>query len=230
MAMSSTDRFSDAEIVEAWKRNASPWTIAVRERQIESRRLVTDQAMVDAIVGCSPRAVLDVGCGEGWLVRALARLNIPAVGIDVVPALIEAATRAGDGDFRVMSYEEIMAGALDLSVDLLACNFSLLGKQSVEGLFLAARSLLGSGEPLIVQTLHPVVVCGDHPYRDGWRDGSWTGISGDFSDPAPWYFRTLESWSGLFRANGFRLREIREPLHPETQKPVSVIFIGEPAV
>ncbi len=202
----------------------------MRERQIESRRLVTDQAMVDAILSCSPRAVLDVGCGEGWLVRALARLNIAAVGIDVVPELIEAATHAGDGDFRVMSYGEIAAGALDLSVDLLACNFSLLGKESVEGLFLAARSLLGPGEPLIVQTLHPMVACGDLPYRDGWRDGSWTGISGNFSDPAPWYFRTLESWSKLFTASGFRLREIREPLHPETQKPVSVIFIGEPAV
>ncbi|MEJ2644303.1 MAG: methyltransferase domain-containing protein [Gammaproteobacteria bacterium] len=228
--MSSTHLFSDSNIVEAWKRNASPWTTAVRERQIESRRLVTDQAMVDAILSCSPRAVLDVGCGEGWLVRALARLNIAAVGIDVVPELIEAATHAGDGDFRVMSYGEIAAGALDLSVDLLACNFSLLGKESVEGLFLAARSLLGSGEPLIVQTLHPMVACGDLPYRDGWRDGSWTGISGNFSDPAPWYFRTLESWNGLFKASGFRLREIREPLHPETQKPVSVIFIGEPAV
>ena len=204
--------------------------MAVRERQIESRRLVTDQAMVDAILSCSPRAVLDVGCGEGWLVRALARLNIAAVGIDVVPELIEAATHAGDGDFRVMSYGEIAAGALDLSVDLLACNFSLLGKESVKGLFLAARSLLGSGEPLIVQTLHPMVACGDLPYRDGWRDGLWTGISGNFSDPAPWYFRTLESWNGLFKASGFRLREIREPLHPETQKPVSVIFIGEPAV
>jgi len=228
--MSSTHLFSDSNIVEAWKRNASPWTTAVRERQIESRRLVTDQAMVDAILSCSPRAVLDVGCGEGWLVRALARLNIAAVGIDVVPELIEAATHAGDGDFRVMSYGEIAAGALDLSVDLLACNFSLLGKESVEELFLAARSLLGSGEPLIVQTLHPMVACGDLPYRDGWRDGSWTGISGNFSDPAPWYFRTLESWNGLFKASGFRLREIREPLHPETQKPVSVIFIGEPAV
>ncbi|MGA7799824.1 MAG: methyltransferase domain-containing protein [Gammaproteobacteria bacterium] len=227
--MNSADRFRDLQIVESWKRNALPWTIAVRERHIESRRLITDKAMIDAIANCSPRLVLDVGCGEGWLVRILTGLNIEAVGVDVVPALIEAATRAGDGDFRVMSYEDIAAGALKLSVDLIACNFSLLGKESVEGLFLAARSLLGSRGSMIVQTLHPIIACGDRPYRDGWRDGSWAGISGDFSDPAPWYFRTLESWSELFTASGFRLREIREPLHPETQKPISVIFIGEPA-
>jgi hypothetical protein len=31
----------------------------------------------------------------------------------------------------------------------------------------------------------------------------------------------------LLRANGWRLLEIREPLHPETQRPASVIFIAD---
>jgi hypothetical protein len=79
-----------------------------------------------------------------------------------------------------------------------------------------------------VQTLHPVAAGGDLPYRDGWRRGSWSGCGPGFIDPAPWYFRTLESWAVLFADNGFRLRETREPVHPETGSPASLIFIGEP--
>lgn len=222
-----TDLFSDAKIVESWGKNALPWTAAVRQKQIESREQVTDQAVVDATLSCSPRSVLDVGCGEGWLVRELTAKNINVVGVDVVSALIEAAQRAGGGDFRLMSYEDIAAGRLRVSVDVIACNFSLLGKESVEGIFRAAPSLLDRRGSFIVQTLHPVIACGDLPYREGWREGSWAGFSSDFSDPPPWYFRTLESWMKLFVDSGFRLREVREPVHSKTQKPVSVIFIGE---
>lgn len=224
----NTDLFSDAKIVESWGKNALPWTIAVREKQIESRRQVTDQAIIGAILSRSPRSVLDIGCGEGWLVRELTARNINVVGVDVVPALIEAARRAGGGEFRVRSYEEIAARKLGVSVDVIVCNFSLLGKESVEGVFGAVPSMLNKHGSFIVQTLHPVIACGDLPYREGWREGSWTGFSADFSDPPPWYFRTLESWIRLFMHNGFRLPEVLEPVYARTQKPASVIFIGEP--
>lgn len=221
-----TEQFGDAKIVESWNRNALPWTVAVREKRIESRKQVTDRAIVDSILDCSPHSVLDIGCGEGWLVRELAARNIDAVGVDVVPAIIEAAQRAG-GDFRVMSYEEIAAGKLGVSGDVVVCNFSLLGKDSVEGLFRASPSLLTSQGSFVVQTVHPAIACGDLPYRDGWREDSWTGFGIDFCDPPPWYFRTMASWIKLFVDSGFRLREVREPLRPDTQKPASVIFVGE---
>ena len=225
----STNPFSDAKIVESWGKNAPLWTVAVREGQIESRRLITDQAIIDTILSRSPRSVLDIGCGEGWLARELATRNIHVVGVDVVPGFIEEAQRAGGGDFRAMSYEEIATGKLRVSVDAIVCNFALLGKESAEGVFRAGLSLLNSQGSFLVQTLHPVVVCGDLPYTDGWREGSWAGFSTNFTDPAPWYFRTMESWIKLFVNNGFQLREVREPLHPNTRKPASVIFVGETA-
>lgn len=218
---------SDEKIVESWSRNTDPWTSAVRGGQIASRKLVTDQAIVDAVRSRSPRTGIDIGCGEGWLVRALG--GIEMAGVDVVPGLIDQAHAAGGGHFSVMSYEQIAAGALSAVVDVAICNFSLIGKESVEGLVRAAPSLLSSGGALIVQTLHPHLACGDAPYRDGWREGSWSGFSADFTDAPPWYFRTLESWVRLFDDSGLRLVDMREPIHPETGKPASVIFIGERA-
>lgn len=223
----SSDPLSDARIVDSWRKNASPWTAAVRENQIASRALVTNKAIVDAVLSRSPRTVLDIGCGEGWLARALADRGVRAIGVDVVPALIEQARRAGGGEFSVSSYEDIAAGALDVKVDVVVANFSMIGKESVEGVIRRSPSLLEDGGALVIQTLHPVASCGDESYADGWREGSWAGFSPEFSDPAPWYFRTLETWENLLVGSGFRILETREPLHPETGKPASVIFIAE---
>ncbi len=215
---------NDAGVIDAWSKNTDPWTAAVRGGQIESRTLVTNRAIVDAVRSRAPRTALDIGCGEGWLVRALDGVDM--IGVDVVRGLVERAREAGGGDFRVLSYEQIAAGELDARVDAAVCNFSLIGKESVEGVFGAARSLLNPDGAFIVQTLHPALACGDAPYRDGWREGSWAGFSADFADAPPWYFRTLESWIALFGRNGLRLLELREPVHPHTGKPLSVILVG----
>jgi SAM-dependent methyltransferase len=215
---------SDAKIVDSWSKNADPWTTAVRGGEIESRTMVTNQAIIDAVRKRAPATAIDIGCGEGWLVRALSGIRV--TGVDVVPGLIDKARSAGGGDFRVLSYEQVADGQLGISADAAICNFSLIGKESVEGLFRAAPSFLNPGGALIVQTVHPLAACGDAPYADGWREGSWAGFKLGFTDPPPWYFRTLESWVALFRANGLRLQEVREPVHPKTGKPVSVILIG----
>lgn len=218
-------KLSDTTIIDSWAKNADPWTAAVRSGEIKSRILVTNQAIIDAVRSRSPRTAVDIGCGEGWLVRALDGIDM--IGVDVAPGLIDQARRAGGGDFRVLSYEEIATGQLQLAVDVAVCNFSLIGKESVAGLFRAAPAFLKPGGVLIVQTLHPVAACGEAAYQDGWRQGSWAGFSDDFTDPPPWYFRTIESWVGLYSDHGFRLLELREPIHPETGKPASLILIGE---
>ncbi|MCF7982427.1 MAG: class I SAM-dependent methyltransferase [Pseudomonadales bacterium] len=218
---------SDEKIVDSWIKNASAWIAEVQEGLIESRKLVTDHAIIEAVLSCSPQTVVDLGCGEGWLSHQLSSLGIDVIGTDVVPALIVQAKQSGTGDFRLISYEEVAAGKLKTQSDALVCNFSLLGKDSVEKLFAFAPRLLKAKGMLIVQTLHPLVACGNAPYQDGWREGSWQGFRHDFSDPAPWYFRTLQSWINLFEKSGFQLRELREPLHPKTGKPASLILIAQ---
>lgn len=220
-----SDSPHDAAILAAWLRNAAPWEAAVREQRIESRRLVTDRAIVAAVKEAAPRHVLDLGCGEGWLARALAAESIAVTGVDAVPALVEAARRQGGGPFHVVAYEQLAAGVPGGPFDAVVCNFALLGEQSVEQVFAALPGLLVPGGRFIVQTLHPLIACGDGPYRDGWREGSWSGIDGDFADAPPWYFRTLESWVALFVRYGLAVEELREPMHPETERPASTIFV-----
>jgi 2-polyprenyl-3-methyl-5-hydroxy-6-metoxy-1,4-benzoquinol methylase len=220
-----TTSSSELLILDAWQANADAWERAVRDGRIESRQLITDRAIVEAVLSRAPRRVIDVGCGEGWLARRLASEGIEVIGVDVVPALVEAARSQGGGTFHVMSYAEIAAGALRERVDVVVCNFSLLGESSVDRLLAAMPGLLAPGGVLLVQTLHPLVAAPAEPYRDGWREGSWVGCGEGFGQPAPWYFRTLGRWLETFRAAGLQLIEVVEPLHPHTGRPASVIFL-----
>ncbi|WP_233842509.1 methyltransferase domain-containing protein [Dyella sp. 2HG41-7] len=217
----------ESGIVPSWLRNADAWTNTVRNGLIESRRQVTDNAILKAVLDAQPRSVLDVGCGEGWLVRALAAHGIDATGVDAVPTLVERAREAG-GTFQVASYDDVVEGRLRQRINTAVCNFSLLGKTSVERFFEALPLQMNEDGRFIVQTVHPVVACGEHAYVDGWRNETWAGFGGGFSTPAPWYFRTMANWISLFSAAGWRVCEMREPLHPKTMQPASLIFIACP--
>jgi 2-polyprenyl-3-methyl-5-hydroxy-6-metoxy-1,4-benzoquinol methylase len=205
--MNSVRDSQEQHIVRAWHANAEPWSRAVRSGGIASRALATDRAVLEALAAHGAKRVLDVGCGEGWLTRALEARGLHAVGIDMVPALIAHARELG-GEFHVIDYKDLAAGALPSGpFDAAVCNFSLLGDDSVAGLLRALPKQLVADGRLVIQTLHPKRGCGE-----------------DFSDPPPWYFRTLESWHELIERSGFVLEELSEPALPGTSTPVSVIF------
>jgi 2-polyprenyl-3-methyl-5-hydroxy-6-metoxy-1,4-benzoquinol methylase len=216
---------SEAAIIESWKLNAAPWTSAVRERRIDSRRRVTDAAILEAIQAFQPKSVIDMGCGEGWLARALAERGVDVLGVDAEPSLVDEARALGGGDFRTMSYADIASGKLDAKADMVVCNFSLLGERSVELLVRAVPALLLPRGVLVVQTLHPREASGELPYEDGWREGSWKGFGPEFSRAAPWYFRTFEGWARLFEEAGLPLIATYAPADVETGKPMSAIFV-----
>jgi SAM-dependent methyltransferase len=224
MNVEGTDELSDEAILGAWHENAAPWIEAVRSGSIESRRLVTDRAIVSAIQRLQPARVLDIGCGEGWLARALASQGVHVHGIDAVPELVAAAQLAGGGSFECLSYEAFAAGAPVASVELAVCNFSLLGDDATRGVIRRLSTLLPPDGSLLIQTLHPGFTGAAGERAEGWQAGSWVGCGGGFGRAAPWYFRTLEGWQALLSEEGFRLRTLHEPRHPVTGVPCSVLF------
>jgi 2-polyprenyl-3-methyl-5-hydroxy-6-metoxy-1,4-benzoquinol methylase len=216
----------EIQIIRSWYANANAWGNAIRTASIASRKLVTNRAVIESVSSVSPLRVLDIGCGEGWLARALAAFKMQVIGIDAVPALVAQAQALGGGEFCVQDYASIAKRQLRLDpVDAVVCNFSLLGKDSVENLLRALPHYLKDQGSLIIQTLHPVAACGQSPYQDGWREGSWLGFGSDFSDPAPWYFRTLDSWSAMLERCGFEILERREPKPAGADVPASVVWI-----
>ncbi|MDH5545306.1 MAG: class I SAM-dependent methyltransferase [Gammaproteobacteria bacterium] len=214
----------EAIILESWRKNVRPWIQAVRGEEIESRTLVTNKAIVDTVLNLKPLAAFDIGCGEGWLVRLLQSHGIDALGIDAVPDLIEAAEKEGAGRFRTLSYDEITPTNIGEKIDVLICNFSLFGKDSVKSIFQSASQLLNQGGSFVIQTLHPNHVNLSGKSKEGWMEGTWVGFNSEFRDPPPWYFRTVDDWKCQFTESGFKSVETFEPVHPKTGRPASIIF------
>ena len=172
---------------------------------------------------------MDIGCGEGWLARELSSLGLNVSGLDVVPELIQEAKKNGQGEFHLMAYQDLSNSLITEKFDVAVCNFSLIGKESVEHIFKVTPDILNKGGYLIIQTLHPIMRCKEHSYQDAWREGSWAGFDNSFRDPAPWYFRTIASWFKLFNENGYNLVQLEEPLNPETGEAASLIMVARVA-
>ncbi|QJP95152.1 class I SAM-dependent methyltransferase [Pseudomonas fluorescens] len=216
----------ESTLLQSWHHNARAWTEAIRSGAIESRRQVTDQAILLALMGRQPERVLDLGCGEGWLLRALAERGIEVVGVDGDATLVEAAQAAGSSPVHVASYEDLAETKVDIGhgYDIICANFSLL-HQDIIPLLAALNALLVPGGALVIQTLHPwSVAAGD--YQDGWREETFDGFKGQWQ-PMPWYFRTLSSWLNALDMAGFQLTSLREPQHPQSPVPQSLLMIAE---
>jgi 2-polyprenyl-3-methyl-5-hydroxy-6-metoxy-1,4-benzoquinol methylase len=208
----------------SWRANADAWARAVRERRIASRVAGTDEAILDAVLGTRARRILDLGCGEGWLARALTDAGREVVGIDASPELVAAAHAHGGARFALVSYADLAAHAQELGrFDAAVCNFALLGEDIATPL-LALHDVLEPDGHLIVQTVHPWAACGDDAYADGWRIETFAAFGDDFREPMPWYFRTLSSWFDAMRAAGFTLERAVEPVDAATGRPLSLLL------
>ncbi|MDO3386140.1 class I SAM-dependent methyltransferase [Gilvimarinus sp. SDUM040013] len=221
------DDSTEQQILTCWSDNTAPWVKAINNGEIASRTRITNGAIINAIEPLKVNSLLDIGCGEGWLVRELTQRGIQAAGIDGSQGLIAKAQELGPEDYTLLTYQQLTAARIARRYDLAVCNFSLLGKESVEQVFRAVPHLLNNNGYFVVQTLHPITASQTEPYVDGWRQGNWAGFNKDFKNPAPWYFRTLETWLTFFINAGFTLRAIQAPPDPTTQKPASLIITGQ---
>lgn len=222
--MSGAEEISELEreqrIRRSWLINQAAWTGAVRNGEIESRERVTNQAIIAQLeslkAGAASPRMLDIGCGEGWLARSMAERGWQVTAVDAGPELIRAAKQVEHQgrpiDYHCLDYRDLVEHELLSAQSVLVFNFSLLGNDSVSAVLRGLAGRVESGAVLLIQTLHPYSACGEAPYCDGWREGSWDGFSERFVEAPPWYFRTISSWCDLLQDSGWTLQIMREPL------------------
>ncbi len=218
---------NETEILRSWDKNAQGWEKLIEQEKIESRRLVTNEAIV-RVLGTLPLSrMLDLGCGEGWLARRMESLGLTCYGVDGSAALIRLARTKGAGNFQCLSYGDIIAGSdIDGSpFDAIVLNFALFDKDSTPLLLESLKKHLSPQGMLIIQSLHPDAIHAFEPSH--WKPNVWEGLPGQFSDAHPWYHRSMPDWKMLFAALGLQVKSMHEPKHPQTQKPASVIFVLE---
>ncbi|MDB5765055.1 MAG: methyltransferase type 12 [Herminiimonas sp.] len=133
--------------------------------------------------------------------------------------------------FYVNSYAGIAADpkSLGTGFDAVIFNFALL-EEDIGPVLQAMKHVLSPSGTLFIQTVHPWAVRGEAPYRDAWRTETFDGFGSGFPEPMPWYYRTLGSWASLLSQKGYQVKDLREPVHPDTGEPLSLLFVCVPAI
>jgi 2-polyprenyl-3-methyl-5-hydroxy-6-metoxy-1,4-benzoquinol methylase len=224
---SPQDRLTDS-----WIANAAAWTRVVQAGGIPSRKAGTDAAILSALARLRRGRVLDVGCGEGWLTRALAAQGHEAIGIDASPPLIETARAASSvaGEVAAPTYAVATYATLGAALDTLGgpfdaaiCNFALLDDDLATPLT-ALHGVLRPRGTLFIQTVHPLTALAGAPYEDGWREETFSAFAETFPASMPWYYRTLGSWLRAVRDAGFTLDSVDEPRAESQPLPLSLLI------
>lgn len=219
----------ERQLEKSWVANAEAWTQSVRQKQIESRKLCTDEAIIEEIVSVTPRKVIDVGCGEGWLARALHKRGIEVVGIEGSKELVEKSSLAGEGSFYHMNYSQFSEhpSKVGSGFDVAVCNFSLFSEEITE-LLRALSTILSDQGVIMIHTLHPFQLTEQDRYENGWREESFTGMGDGYKTAMPWYYRTIGSWLHELQKAGLTLVRCKEPVHPHTGRPLSFLVTAKP--
>jgi SAM-dependent methyltransferase len=215
-----------------WDANARAWTRAVRERRIASRTAGTDAALLDTLKALAPKRLLDAGCGEGWLIRAL-RQVLPAcrpIGVDGAPGLV-AAARAADpvGCYHLLTYDALAAGdwhrdpvlaeRLADPLDAVVFNYALFDRE-IGATLRAAQQLLAPDGAVVIQTLPPCA-----PGAEGWRTEDFAGFGEAGWVPLRWYARSRAAWDATLADAG--LQVCAEPATAGAE-PLSLLLVARP--
>jgi SAM-dependent methyltransferase len=136
----------------------------------------------DAVLGRAVAPVLDVGCGPGRHVLALAERGVVALGIDITPAALEFARRRGAPVLARSVFDRVPGAGRWSSALLLDGNLGIGGRP--EMLLERVAALLAPGGTVLVEleppgtTLRGEVVRFDIDSVEGpWF--AWTAVAAD---------------------------------------------------
>lgn len=212
------------QILRSWKINSEEWIKLLRDEGIASREF-TNKAILHKVDEYKPKKILDLGCGEGWLTRALSQQGYSVTGIDGTEDLIIEARSKGIQNYYHLTYEEIKAGKMvpEAPYDMVIFNFSLY-EQDLQELLETLKENLTKDGLIVIQTIHPYfLIQNGLGYRSQWIQDSWKGLRGNFKESHAWYARSLADWLKLFANCRFKIADIYEPTGKENI-PVSIIF------
>lgn len=191
-----------------WSDSAEAW-IAHLERGDRLREHILDPILFDWIAARPFERGIDIGCGEGRLVR---RLGSKCVGVDPTARLIEEARRKDPGGGYVVAPAEQIPfpdGHFDLVLScLVLLDIADLGPAMAE-----MRRVTSPGGRVLFASLSPYSTACSGDFTKSPK-----GYTAEACDRLQWsgidivnYHRPLEAYMNAFLSEGFRLTRFAEP-------------------
>ena len=218
---------SEEETIALWNRKAEEWHRQVGHDGDENRRANSDRVLWRMLGEVAGLAVLDAGCGTGYLSRRLAAVGARVIAVDAADQMIALAERESDPalqiDYRIGSCASL-AGIPDRSLDRIVSNYVLMDLPELDATLRAFHRVLKPGGAAVVVFSHPcfpppdAITQGAEPaatfvWRESYFDerrvteSPWAHFSSDFI----WFHRPLGRYWQAFREAGFRVEDFDEP-------------------
>src|SRR5262249_8394087 len=209
----------------SWILHADDWRAEVGAAGNRNRRLNSDPVLWEFAGDVSGLAVLDAGCGTGYLSRKLRDRGARVTGVDFAGRMIEIARADHPGiDFRVDSCTEL-ASLEDGRFDLVLANYVLMDTPDWGATMRAFAPVLKRGGAAVLVFSRPCFPQGSatavsedgrevcyhwkFPYFEPRKctDPPW----GHFKTSFLWFHRPLSDYWKAFTAAGFAVVGFEEP-------------------
>ena len=198
-------------------------------------RTLIDPVLLKVIGECRGKEVLDLGCGNGYLSRMLARRGARVTGVDASLRMIRNAKAHDPDDSLKVRYIQSDAGKLrripDAKFDLVFANMSLMDMADAESAIGEAARVLRRGGRFVASISHP---CFDIMSNSGWVAEKAIskpavvyrkvrGYRRPFSEDVPWnlgddkrgytrsFHRPLNWYAGALHAHEMAITALEEP-------------------
>jgi SAM-dependent methyltransferase len=154
----------------------------------------------EAVLDRARAPVLDVGCGPGRHVLALARRGHLALGVDIAPAAVRVAVQRGAPAIEASVFERIPGAGTWGSALLLDGNIGIGGAPAV--LLARLRQLLCAGGEVLAELAPPGTGASSERLR--------LELDGQVSRAFPWAYVGIDAIIQPARAAGFYVAETWE--------------------
>lgn len=227
------------EVGRFWNNNAETWTKLAREGYDVYRDYLNTPAFFAMLPDVEALSGLDIGCGEGYNTRILAKRAAHITAIDISEVFIEHCQQLEEKealgiDYRVASAVELPFP--DSTFDFATGLMSFMDIPETERVFTEAYRVLKPGGFLQFSITHP---CFDTPHRKNLRNEKgityavevgdyYKNLNGEISEwifgatpveikqtlpkfKTPRFTRTISQWLNMLIETGFTLARIEEP-------------------
>ena len=224
--------FTDADVQANWNTNARRWDAGYDADGDRTRRYQSDEPMLALLGEVRGLRVLDVGSGNGYLCRKLARAGATLTGVELSDEFIRIARRYEEETPLGITYLNASITTPDLlpeaSFDKAVSNYVLMDVQDYAAALRQVFRALRPGGSFIVVISHPCFACGpggwvapapDSPRReertafrvdDYFIRGPTLCVWGNFS-PVLGFHRPLRDYWQAFASAGFLVDGFEEP-------------------
>ena len=198
-----------------------------------------DPELIRVVGDCDGKAVLDLGCGNGYLSRALARRGAKVTAVDSSSRMIRNAKARDPGNSLRINYIASDAARLnaidDVIFDLVFANMSLMNVDDGEAAVREVSRVLKPGGRFVASISHP---CFDNGSNSGWVAEKSTlesprvfrrirSYRSPFSEEIPWkvgekermytrsFHRPLNWYARVLHSNAMSIVSLEEPAPTE---------------